>query len=117
MGIEVRPATLGDLREFYERDKIDPSTNALIWLLNGKPIAVGGLVYEHGVVGVFLSLKDEARSFKHHIHRHARRFVQDALKRHKYIFARQEEDEPTAPKWLARLGFKNIGGNLWRASK
>ncbi len=113
---EVRPATLGDLCEFYGRDHISPSTKAMVGLLDGKLVAIWGLAYEQGVVSAFFNIKDEARPFKHHIHRNAMRFMREARERHKYIHAQAEKGEPTAPKWLARLGFKNIGGDLWRAS-
>jgi hypothetical protein len=117
MRAEVRSATRADLAAYYGHDNIGPSVKAVVGVLDGKPVAIGGIAFKNGMVELFADIKDEARPYKHHLHRTALRLIKDALKEHKYVFAAADEKEPTAAKWLSRLGFKHMNKNLYVARR
>lgn len=114
----VRVATRADLVEFYKRDTLGPSHTSWCGAIDGKVVAVAGLSYKSGYVAVFADISPRAKAFPHTLHRHALRLIRDALRRHRYIFAEANTEEPGAERWLTRLGFEKIGnGTLWRISR
>lgn len=109
----IREATRADLLAFYEEDRIGPSFRAIVGIVDDKIIAVGGLAYKAGLVIAFCDLKPEARAYKHRLHRSAVRILNEAKRQHKYIYAEQNDEEPTARRWLERLNFRQVEGNIW----
>jgi hypothetical protein len=112
----IRPATHDDLLAFYGKDRIGPSFKGIAGTLDGKVVAVAGLAYVGGRVFAFCSVKDDARPYRVHIHRTAKRILDEAKRRHRFIYADCDPNELGAAKWLARLGFEHLDGNLWRLS-
>lgn len=88
----------------------------IVAVKDGKVIGAGGLAFKNGVVCAFADLTDEVRPFKTMIHRTAVRFLKEARKRHRRIYVEMDEQEPTAERWLTRLGFRKVGESeiLWQ---
>lgn len=103
---EVVPLTHDHLVEWYGERGRAPTIKGIAAFLEGKMIAIAGFRLSRGHVIAFCDLKDEARPYKHHIHRIALALLNEAKTRHRRILAVCDTSEKTAPKWLARLGFK-----------
>lgn len=115
--VEVRPATRADLAGFYEKDAIGPSFKAIAGTVDGKVVAVAGLAFVRGRPVAFCDMKDEARRYKLLIHKTARRVIDDAKRRHRFIYAEADENEPSAARWLTALGFEQYEGSIFRWRK
>lgn len=108
--------------------QIVPATPALVAAFFGKPspwtfrghaaligdkvVGLGGVSIVDGLPIAFTDMTDELRA---RIKDRARcfRFLEREFQRHAgRLFALCSEDEPTAPRILARLGFKPVGGQL-----
>ncbi|RWI22881.1 MAG: hypothetical protein EOQ92_18375 [Mesorhizobium sp.] len=113
MAHEVVPLTREHLLEWYGEDGKGPTVRGIAGLVDGKLAAVAGFWFSGGTVIAFCSLKDEARPYRHAIHRTALSLLNDAKARHKRIIAMRDKDEKTSEKWLSRLGFKPDDGDVW----
>lgn len=103
--VELRPATAEDLRAFY--GKAPPFTcRAVVGVVDGKPVGIGGIGYAGSYRAFFCDLKPEARRYKVAIVKAARVVLSMATGR---TFAAASPDEPGAPRWLERMGFQRIG--------
>ncbi len=99
-------ATAADVREFYD-GPCPHSMRACVALLDGRPVALGGIAYREGLLYAFMELKDEMRPYRLSIGKFARRLTE--------IFGRgvpgitiAEPSEPTAPRLLEWLGFEFV---------
>lgn len=102
----VRRATKADLEAFSDMEN-KPTLRAWVGDLDGEIIAIGGLAVFKGRYYAFIDLKPEARQFKIHIMRSAKRMLAEAKRSGiKYIYAECSPVEPKASAWLARLGFR-----------
>lgn len=110
---EIVDLTQDHLFEWYGEDGKGPTVKGVAGYVDGKLIAIAGFRIARGHVIAFCDLKPEARAWKAAIHRTAVRLINDAKRRHRRILAVCDEDEPTAPKWLTRLGFKEQEGGVW----
>lgn len=110
---EIVPLSHEHLVEWYGETGRGPTVKGVAAFLDGKMIAVAGFRMERGHVIAFCDLRDEARPWKAAMHRTAVRLLTEAKQRHRRIMAICEESEPTAPRWLARLGFKHEEGSVW----
>lgn len=101
----VRIATREDIEAFSPmRNK--PSLKALCLEVDGKIIALGGYAFVKGRYFGFCDLHDEARQYKMHIARAAKRFLKAARDEGiKFIYAEADPEEPGAVRWLTSLGF------------
>lgn len=117
--VEVRNATKEDVERFKGSPGVGPSFKAMAGLIDGKPIAIGGLAFASGVVVAFADVTAEAKKHPVQLHRTALKVMADAKAAgHRVIYAKLDENEPTAARWLARLGFKPVDGKglyLWQA--
>lgn len=108
----IRPATRDDIDRFRGEYELGPSVKALVGDLNGELIALGGLAYCGGKVVAFLDLKPEARKFKKSMHQAALMVMEMAKAGgHRFVYANAEPGEPTAERWLTRLGFVPVDGS------
>jgi len=116
----IRPATAADLIAFYGRPP-PASVRALVAILDGRPVGVGGLKYEGGADGetllvAFSDLRPELRAYPVAIMRAARRVV--ASMQGRPAIALADPAEPGAPAFLARLGFvhaaSTAAGEIYR---
>jgi len=110
---EIVPLAREHLVEWYGDDGRGPTVKGIAATLDGKLIAIAGFRLTGGHVIAFCDLRDEARPWKAAIHRTAIRLIRDAKARHRRIVALCDENEPTAPRWLSRLGFKPEEGIVW----
>lgn len=107
MKIEVRPASREDIVAFCGDCR--QTVRAYVGVQNGEVIALGGLSFIRGRVVAFCDLGDQARHHPKTLHQVARRVMKKALDAgYKHVFALRDEGEPTAPRWLTRLGFRPI---------
>lgn len=109
----IVPLEREHLVEWYGDDGRGPTVKGIAAFLDGKLIAVAGLRITAGHVIAFCDLRDEARPWKVAMHRTAVRLLDEAKARHRRILAICEEHEPTAERWLTRLGFKPQEDGVW----
>lgn len=110
---EIVPLTHEHLEAWYGHDGRAPTVKGIAGFVDGKLVAVAGFWLNKGVVIAFCSLKHEARPYKLLIHRTALKLFAEAKQRHKRIIAVCDANEPTAPNWLRRLGFRHEEGDIW----
>ena len=101
----VRPATREDIDAYSDMaDK--PTIRALVGVIDGRVIAIGGLALVRGRYYAFCDLTDEARAYKLHVMRAAKRLLAEARRDGiKYVYAQASLVEPKAVAWLTSLGF------------
>lgn len=114
---ECRPACQEDVEAFYG-PHLALTMRAWVWTLEGKPIGLAGVVY-HGdgqVPMIFSKLRPEARRFPRTIVDGARAMLREMARQPMYAIA--DSDTPTAPRFLAHLGFEfvrpSLIGDLYR---
>lgn len=102
----VRWATREDIDAFSPmRNK--PTVMALCMEHDGEIIALGGCARVNGRFFGFCDLTKEARPYRMHIARAAKRFMAYARERGvRFIYAEADPNEKTAVRWLTSLGFK-----------
>lgn len=116
--LEVRPATREDAIAFMGECR--HTMKAFVAIHDGEPIALGGLAFIKGRVVAFCDLGDgQAKQRPKTLHKAALAVMKAALESgHRYVFAERDIEEPTAARWLSRLGFKPIDDNgmvmLWQ---
>lgn len=113
MSFEIVPLTQDHLVSLYGPDGRWPTVKGVAGLLDGEVIGAGGFAIVKGQVIAFCELREAAREFKTAIHRSAIKLMRQARERHKMIVAECDPNEEGAPKWLARLGFEEIGKGAW----
>jgi hypothetical protein len=106
MGLVVRRATREDIVAFSNIATV-PTVRARVGDLDGKIIAIGGLLRADGRWFAFLDLTDEARRYKMTLMRTAKRMLAEAREQGvRFIYAERDENEPGAAAWLQSLGFE-----------
>lgn len=106
MNVIVRPATRADI-EAYSSQAGKPSIKAVAMEKDGAIIGLGGIACVKGRWIAFCDLKGEARAYKMHIMRAARRFLEEARREGiQFVYAARDESEPGSERWLRRLGFE-----------
>lgn len=101
----VRLATREDIEAFSPM-RMKPTIKALCMEVDGKIIALGGYALVKGRYFGFCDLLDEARQYKMHIARAAKRFLRSARDEGvKFIYAEADPEESGAVRWLTSLGF------------
>ena len=101
----IRKASREDIEAFSPmRNK--PTINAWCAEIDGRIIALGGCALVKGRWFAFCDLTEEARQYKMHIARTARRFLMEAKRQGiRFIYAEANLAEPGAERWLTSLGF------------
>lgn len=110
---EIVPLTHELLAEWYGDKAYQPTVKGVAAFVDGKMVALAGFWLSKGNVIAFCELRDEARPFRKTIHKTALDLMDEAKRRHKRIIALCDENEPTAPNWLRRLGFRQGEGDVW----
>jgi hypothetical protein len=103
--IEVRQVTRADLELFYEEVRY-PTVSGFIAILDGEPVALGGLAYVGGYIVAFFDIRDAARPYKLHLMAKMKSVMDEAKAKHRVIIAVPDENEPTSHKLLRSLGFQ-----------
>ena len=104
---EIRPATAQDAELFYGKRPIK-TMRGYVAIVDDKPIGIGGIYYEAGVMIAFSEMKPEIRNRKRDIARMARMLV-GLYDKIGTVYAAANKDEPTAPRLLEKLGFVPTG--------
>ncbi|MGE0584112.1 MAG: hypothetical protein AB7O39_03150 [Flavobacteriaceae bacterium] len=110
---EIVPLRHEHLMQWYGDDGRAPTVKGIAAFVDGELAAIAGFRITQGVVIAFCDLKESARPFRHAIHRTALKLMDEAKARHRRIVAVCDEREPTAPKWLRRLGFEPEDNGIW----
>ncbi len=111
--LTVRPADRTGLTRFYGEPP-RRTQKAIIGRYNGRPIAVGGVAFINGQVWAFCDLKPKAKQFPVTLFKACRTILNKAkADGARMIFARANPDEPTAPRFLTRLGFTPMQQDIW----
>src|SRR5690606_3030352 len=100
------PATREDIEAFSDLPK-KPTIRAWVAELDGRIVGIGGIARANGRWFAFVDLLDEARPYKVHIARSARRFLDEARRDGVRVsYAEVSRHEPRALPWLLSLGFE-----------
>ncbi|BES72161.1 hypothetical protein RE428_31790 [Marinobacter nanhaiticus D15-8W] len=106
--LEIRPATRDMLTRYYGRPP-KQSMRAWIGFLGDEMVGAAGFVIGSPYITIFSDLKPGIRGHKKEIWRGAA-FIMEQAKRYKSpIMAIADPDEPTAKRFLPRLGFVFMG--------
>lgn len=102
---------MADLEAFYGRPP-DRTVRAIVGVVDGEIVGVGGVAYEGRVRGAFCDLRPEAKRHKIALHKAALRVLAMAQETGvPQLVAVCTGDEPGAPRWLKRLGFRHVGSS------
>ena len=101
---DMRPATKDDIMNFYGEE---PFTipEALVGLLDGKPVVLGGVYHDEGCTIAFSSIKEEVRGMKKDIVKFTYH-VMNLISEHKNVIAITDLNIPGSGDFLKALGFK-----------
>jgi hypothetical protein len=107
--IILRPTTPADIDAFIARP-IPYRARAYTAWLGDKILGIGGIaVLPDGTALAFLELADGANRYAVTLHKAALKTIEDAKARGiRRIVAQPDTSQPTAKRWLARLGFEPI---------
>lgn len=106
--LEIVPATTALLTEYYG-EAPTKSQRAWVGLLDGKPVGVAGFLIGGQYITIFSDLKDAIRPYKREIWRASAYIMAQAKRYRTPVIAIADPDEPTAPRFLSRLGFEFVG--------
>lgn len=109
MRLSARPATAADVREFYPG--LSNSFRAWVCELDGKVEGIIGVALLRPIACLFSSFREALRPYLRHpaVLRIIKK-AQGAVKASRVpVWAVAQEDEPTAPTILQRLGFRLRG--------
>lgn len=105
---EFRVATLADALEFF--GGYPPARfRGFVAVMDGAVVGIGGVYYHGGVMVAFSDLKPEIRKHKKIIAKGCRLLCKFFEELNMPVYALANENEPTAPYLLAKLGFKPTG--------
>lgn len=104
----IRPATREDLDKFYNgKFRFQFTTIAMVGLVRGRVVGVGGVAYVDGKLVAFAEFKPSARRYKVTIVKAAILAIEQAKAAGaRFIWARADPREPGAVRWMTSLGFK-----------
>jgi len=108
---EVVKATRELIEEYYGHPMIR-SCVAYVGLKDGVPIAVSGYYNDTNHRVIFSSMKPEARKYPILIYKTAKRIMADVGNTPLYAIA--DENIDASERFLERLGFVKIKGEVWR---
>lgn len=105
---ELRLATAADVEAFYGHPMAHTMRGYVV-MLDGKPVALGGIVYRFGVLCAFSEMKDQFRPYKVSIVKFARKMGE--LLNEAPGLAVANPREPGSERLLRRLGFEHVGSS------
>lgn len=117
MKADVRPTVQADVDEFLGRP-LPYRAQAFTGRVDGEIKGIGGIAYlPDGTAVAFLHLAKDANRYAITLHKTARAIIAEAKKRGiRKLTAQADPAQPTAERWLARLGFEPVaidGERVW----
>jgi hypothetical protein len=110
--IEIVPATQELLSRYYG-ERPYPRIRGFVAIQDGEPIGVGGIAYRGEALEVFSDLKPEMKAHKKTLYKTARRIVEILRQKRLPAYACANPEEPTADRFLTRLGFEQNEAGLY----
>jgi hypothetical protein len=107
MRAEIRPSTAEDFVAF--KGRLPPyRCRSFTGTVGGKIMGIGGIAYlPDGTALAFLELEPGAHRYAVTLHKAAKRVIEEAQSRGiPCMIAEADPKEPTAQRWLSKLGFK-----------
>ena len=103
--LEIRPATIDDIKKFYGMDKLPFSAQCLAFFLDGELSGLGGVRFGNGYSIAFSDIRPDIRVSKMTIYRCALEIMKmvDAIKTP--VVAIKNENLKSAKRLLESLGF------------
>lgn len=102
---ELRLATKADVEAFYGHS-LEFTMRGYVVLLDGRPVALGGVTYHPGVLCAFAAMRDEMRPYKVSIMRFARKI--EGLFGAGPGMAIADPDVPNSRRLIEWLGFEHV---------
>jgi hypothetical protein len=117
---EFRRATEPELKLFYETAVLPKMEFVHICMMDGKPVAVAGIIPDPDYTGSWMddgakpmAFMDIGKDFPKHLGFDAVRRLRDVLKKYRSdVFVQHDHQFPSAVKLLHALGFRPTG--VWR---
>ncbi|HBV7338346.1 TPA: hypothetical protein MD501_000746 [Klebsiella variicola] len=110
MTSEIRAASSTDVREWF--GQVPGTMKAVLLLVDGAPVAIGGMMRKNGFSVAFMDMKPEAHAVPLSVWKGSVRAMRDIIcKSRMPVYAKVSDVLETAPAFLERLGFVPIEGN------
>lgn len=107
---EIRAASSTDVREWF--GQVPGTMQAVLLLVDGAPVAIGGMMRKSGFNVAFMDMKPEAHTVPLSVWRGSVRAMKDIIRKSRVpVYAKVSDVLETAPAFLKRLGFVPIEGN------
>ncbi|EPG3452768.1 hypothetical protein R2980_002789 [Klebsiella oxytoca] len=107
---EIRAASSTDVREWF--GQVPGTMQAVLLLVDGAPVAIGGMMRKSGFNVAFMDMKPEAHTVPLSVWRGSVRAMKDIIRKSRVpVYAKVSGELSTAPAFLRRLGFIPIDHN------
>ena len=104
MTSELRIASVDDVVQWY--GKVPATMKAVLMLIDGKPVAIGGMMRKNGLNVAFMDMKPDASSAPFSVWKGTMKAMKEIISHSRMpVYAQVSEELPTAPAFLRRLGF------------
>lgn len=106
--IEIVPSSIEHINQFLNTP---PKYTIKSWtaLLDGEAIGIAGFTYGDDCITVFSTLTKEIKRYRKQLWRTAKMIISEADKLKGNLMAIADPKEPTASRFLEKLGFKYVG--------
>ena len=106
--VTSRPATIEDIKSFYNIETLPYSIKALVFFLDGELSGIGGVRFQHGHYVVFSDILENVKVPRATILRCAHMIMDMAKQTHKELYAVKHESLVSAKRLLQSLGFNYL---------
>lgn len=110
--VKIMPATEAMLTDFYG-EKPTKTVRALMGIVNGKPLGLGGYYIDTARVVMFSDISEEGMRYKKTIFTIAKRMLVHARATGLPIWVTPDKKHSDATRMLERLGFKKLNEEVW----
>jgi len=109
--ITLRQATQDDLRKYY-RDPLKQSTRAVVVEMDGDIVMVAGILHQQPLTA-FMDMDDRLRVHPKILVSGINLFREVLSLYGAPVYAKANPDEKNAPRYLKRVGFQELHGNMF----
>lgn len=107
---EVKTASMADVIEWF--GQVPGTMKAVQLLVNGTPVAIGGMMRKEGFNMAFMDMKPEAKIVPFSLWKGSLKAMKEIIAESRIpVYARVSDSLETAPAFLKRLGFVPVEGN------